>query len=261
MSNLSTGRALVTGASAGLGAALARRLAMRGLEVWLVARRRPLLERVVSDIRERGGRAHALTLDIGDFEQTHASLRQLDHECGGIDIVVANAALAGLPATIPLSRAPWQNTSELLRVNMCGAVATLSAFVPGMLERGRGHLVGISSLAAAIPNPRTPLYGATKAALSYFLASADIELRSRGITVTAVEPGFMRTPAAEGVSDPMPFILDTEASVSLIERAIERRARILRFPWQLVWLLRASKLLPRAFSRALIKRVSLRSQA
>lgn len=255
-----TSRALVTGASSGLGAALAQRLAARGCEVWLAARRAERLEALVCAIRQAGGRAHALVLDVGDSDATYARLSQLDRETGGMDMVIANAGIAGLPASIPLSRASWQNTSSILRVNLCGAIASFAPFISGMLERGHGHLVGISSIAAEFPNPRTPVYGASKAGLSFLLKSIDMELRPRGIPVTIVEPGFVRTEAAEGVDEPMPFILETEAAVDRIERAIQRRARMLRFPWQWTMLLRCVAQLPAAVSGPLIRRLSAAPQ-
>ena len=256
-----TSRTLITGASSGLGAGLARRLAQRGHEVWLVARRRELLEQTVREIRASGGQAHALALDLSDFERTFSDLYELDRTSAGFDLVIANAGVAGLPAALPAGRAPWSNTSEIVRVNLCGAIATLSAFIPGMLARGHGQLVGVSSLAATLPNPRMPAYGATKAGLSFWLDSIDMELRPRGIAVTAIEPGFIRTPAADGVREPMPFILESEAAVSVIERAIQRRARRVRFPWQLQWLLRAAALLPRSLTRTLIKRWAMPAPA
>jgi short-subunit dehydrogenase len=251
-----TSRALVTGASSGLGAALAHRLAAHGCEVWLAARREDRLEAQVHAIRRAGGRAHALVLDVGDSDATFERLSALESDTGGIDMVIANAGIAGMPAAIPLSRASWQNTSALLRVNLCGAVASFAPFIPGMLRRGHGHLVGISSIAAALPNPRTPVYGASKAGLSFLLESIDIELRPRGVPVTIVEPGFIRTEAADGVSEPMPFILETDAAVARIERGIRRNARMVRFPWQWTMLLRAVAQLPAAVSAPLIRRLS-----
>jgi short-subunit dehydrogenase len=251
-----TTRALVTGASGGLGAALARRLAARGVEVWLAARRPEQLESEVAAIRAAGGRAHALVLDVGDQAATIERLTRLDRETGGIDLVIANAGVAGMPAAIPFARAPWSNTAEILGVNLCGAIASLSPFVPGMLQRGHGQLVGISSIAAKFPNPRTPVYGAAKAGLSFFLRSIDMDLRPRGVAVTIVEPGFIRTPAADGVTEPMPFIVETEFAAAIIDRAIQRRARMLRFPWQWALLLRLVARLPVVLAGPLVRRLS-----
>lgn len=252
-----TSRALVTGASSGIGAALAHRLAAHGCEVWLAARRADQLDAQVRSIAATGGRAHALVLDVGDCDATVERLTELDRETGGMDMVIASAGIAGMPAAVPLSRASWENTSAILRVNLCGAMASFVPFIPGMLQRGHGHLVGISSIAAEFPNPRTPVYGASKAGLSFALRSIDMELRPRGVPVTIVEPGFVRTPAADGVNEPMPFILETDAAVARIERAIIRRARMVRFPWQWTMLLRCVAQLPAAVSGPLIRRLSL----
>ncbi len=175
--------------------------------------------------------------------------------------MIANAGVAGLRAAIPVSRAPWENTREIVEVNMLGAVASLLAFVPGMLARGHGQLVGISSIAAEFPNPRTPVYGAAKAGLSYLLKSMDMELRPRGIAATVVEPGFVRTPAAAGVREPMPFILETSVAAARIERAIRRRSRMVRFPWAWALLLRVVAKLPAVLSAGFIRRLSAERQA
>src|SRR4051812_31884669 len=103
-------RALVTGASSGIGAALAERLARRGLEAWLPARSVDARERLAQKIRAAGGRAHVLPLDVADSEQVIECLTRLDREAGGIDLVVANAAVAGARAGIPFGRASFENT-------------------------------------------------------------------------------------------------------------------------------------------------------
>jgi NAD(P)-dependent dehydrogenase (short-subunit alcohol dehydrogenase family) len=203
-----------------------------------------LLTQLADTIRSAGGRAHALELDVEQSEDAFQQLKDLDERVGGVDLVVANAGLAGAPAAIPFSLAPFENTSQILRTNLLGAAATLSAFVPGMVARGHGHLVAISSLAARCPNPRTPVYGAAKAGLSYLVESMDVELRPQGIAVTLVEPGFIRTPAAEEITDPMPFLWETSTAVDVIDDAIQRRARVVRFPWQTSWLVRAAASLP-----------------
>lgn len=253
-------RALITGASSGLGAALARRLAARGIEVFLLARRVERLAELASAIRSAGGRAHVLALDLSQSELVFERLSALDREVG-IDLVVANGALAGPAAGIALTRASFANSSQILNTNLLGATATLSAFIPGMLERGHGHLVAVSSISARAPNPRMPVYGAAKAGLSFLLQSIDMELRPRGVAVTLIEPGFMRTEAVEGVHDWMPWMVESDRAAAIIERAIERRARLVRFPWPLVWLLRLGALLPAALVAPLTRMLVAERQA
>ena len=191
-------RALVTGASAGIGLAVARRLAARGLEVWMTARGKERLEAEVAAVNAAGkGKAHALVLDVADLEATIARLTALDAETGGINLVVANAGLAGARGAIPLPKTSWADVRDILHTNLLGAAATVHPFIAPMVARGHGQLVGISSISADCPIARAAPYGASKAGLTFFLEAADIELRPLGVAVTIVHPGFVSTPAGD----------------------------------------------------------------
>lgn len=251
-------RALVTGASAGIGLAVAKRLAARGLEVWMAARGGERLGREVEALRAAGGKAHALVLDIADCDATVARLAALDEEAGGIDLVVANAGLAGARGGIPLPDCTWADVRDVLHTNLLGAAATFYPFIGPMLRRGHGHLVGISSLGADCPIARAAPYGASKAGLTFFLESADIELRARGIDVTIIHPGFVSTPAGDELAGvaPRPLLMSADRAAALIDRAIVTRARLVRFPWVMGALARVTAWLPRAWMRPLILRTS-----
>jgi short-subunit dehydrogenase len=246
-------RALVTGASSGIGAALARRLAARGIEVYLAARRRDRLEAEAAAIMAAGGRAHALVLDVARADETAAAVAQLDDACGGIDLVVANAGLGGKTGAQPLASSPWQDVRDLIQINLLGAVATLAPLVPRMLARGHGHLVGISSIAADVPTPRTAPYGASKAGLTFFLRAADLELRPRGIAVTIVHPGFVKTPMTDSMDEPLPFLVDVARAARIIDRAIARRRRLVRFPRPMAAAVGFGRALPMWLSAPLIR--------
>jgi len=141
-------RALVTGASAGIGLAIAKRLAARGVEVWMAARGLERLQREVEAVVAAGGKAHALALDVADTDATVARLAALDAETGGIDLVVANAGLAGARGAIPLPKTSWPDVRDILHINLLGAAASVHPFIAPMMARGGGHLVGISSIGA-----------------------------------------------------------------------------------------------------------------
>ena len=252
-------RALVTGASAGIGLAVARRLAARGVEVWMAARGRERLQAEVDAInRAGGGKAHLLVLDVADTDATVARLAALDAEAGGIDLVVANAGLVGARGAIPLPRTSWADVRDLLHVNLLGAAATVHPFIAPMLARGHGQLVGISSLGADCPIARGAAYGAAKAGLTFFLEAADIELRAAGIDVTIIHPGFVSTPGGDEIAGtaPRPLLMSADKMASIIDRAIRRRARLVRAPWVMGALARVSAWLPRAIMRPLIRRTS-----
>jgi short-subunit dehydrogenase len=248
-------RALVTGASSGLGQELVRRLAARGVEVWLAARRAALLDAEVASLGAAGQTAHAVTLDVQDADATHARLGALDDEVGGFDLVVANAGIGGKGPVLP-TEYEWADARDILAVNLVGAVATLLPFVGRMAARGRGHLVGISSIAADFVNPRGAVYGASKAGLSFFLESLDVDLRPRGVAVTAVHPGFIKTDAAKGLNDRMPLAMTTERAAELIDRGIQRRARMVRFPWATGAVARTLTSLPRPLRSSIVARAT-----
>ena len=245
-------RCLVTGASSGIGGALARRLAQRGVEVWLAARRLDSLEQAVQEITAAGGKAHALQLDVSNPEETERAVRDLDEAVGGIDIVVANAGIGG--GTIPVAELTLAEARRVLDTNLTGALATILPLVPRMVGRGSGHVVGISSLAAEIPLPAAAHYGTSKAALSFFLECAACDLRPRGVDVTIVHPGFVRTPLTDKNSFAMPFMVELERAAEVIDRGIASRARWVRFPFPLRAAITSSKAMPTALRDAIVNR-------
>ena len=245
-------RCLVTGASSGIGAALARRLAARGYEVWLAARRRDALDSEVAAIRATGGKAEAFELDISRPDEAEARVAALDAEIGGIDLVVANAGIGG--GTTPVSKLTFGAAKKVLDTNLFGSLATILPLVPRMVERRRGHIVGVSSLAAEIPLPAAADYGTSKAALSFFLESAAADLIPKGVYVTIVHPGFVKTPLTDKNKFKMPFLMDVERAAEIIERGIVGRSRIVRFPLPLSAAIASGKIMPRALRDALVNR-------
>ena len=237
-------RALITGASSGMGAALAVRLGKRGVEVWLSARRKDKLEEQVATITAAGGKAHAVELDVTDADATYEKLKALDAKFG-IELAVANAGIGGSTAMQDVATMPWSDTRKVFDTNLLGAVATINAFIPGMVARGRGHIVGVSSIAGAFPLPRGAAYSASKAGFTLYLEAIAIELRALGIPVTAIVPAFVRTPMAETLDEPTPFMVELERAIDIIARAITRRARVVQFPFQYSFIAGAANAIPR----------------
>jgi short-subunit dehydrogenase len=244
------GKVLVTGASSGIGAALARKLAARGHEVWLAARRLEALEGEVAAIRSAGGQAHAVVLDVSDPERTEARVGELDREVGGFAMVVANAGVGG--GSAPVAKQTLGDFRAVLETNLLGAVATLLPVIPRMVEQRRGHLVGVTSLAGEIPLPAAADYGTSKAALSFFLDSAAADLGPRGVAVTDVRPGFVRTPMTDKNAFEMPFLVELEQAAAIIDRGLARRARVVRFPLPIKAAITASKWMPEALRTAIV---------
>jgi short-subunit dehydrogenase len=241
--------ALITGASSGLGAGLALRLAARGTRVFAVARREDRLAQLATDAAAAGdGEIVPVVLDVCDTAAVAETVRRVDTESGGLDLVVANA---GLGRSRPARKLSWEKDVErLLQVNVMGAIATLTAALPAMVVRNRGHLVGISSLAGLRGLPQNAAYSASKAALSTFLESLAIDLDKTGIAVTCVNPGFVKTEMTATNKGPMPFLMELDDAVDVILDGIDKRRTLIEFPWSLTQLARALRAMPdRAYQR------------
>lgn len=222
--------ALVTGASSGLGHALARRLAREGYAVGLTARREALLGELADEIKQAGGRAAFAVADAGDRDGTQAALGALVDELGPPDLLVANA---GVGLSQPIFTPNAADYETMVRVNLLGPYYAVEAVLPGMLERGAGHLVAVSSLAAYATGPGSGQYCATKAGLSIWMESLRLELRRKGIAVTTIQPGFVETPMTAVNDFDMPLLMPVERAAVLMARAIEKKKKVYDFPWRM----------------------------
>lgn len=241
-----TGKALVTGASRGIGSALARRLAARGYEVWLASRQLATLEPEVRTIEAAGGRAHAFVLDVSRPEETEGRVAELDREVGGFDLVVANAGIGSGPTPTPVALQTFSDFRRIMETNLLGAAATILPLVPGMVARGSGHIIGISSLAGEVHMPAAADYGTSKAALSFFLGCAAADLIPRGVMVTDVHPGFVRTSLTDKNKFRMPFMVELDEAARIIDLGIQKKKRVVRFPLGLTAAISGGNLLPAA---------------
>ena len=233
--------ALVTGASSGIGAELALGLARLGVRVGITARRVDRLETLARSIREAGGFVAVAPADAADGEATRAAIDRLVAAIGPPDLLIANAGV-GLPCTG--ARFDAEAFDQMTRVNLMGVGHAIGAVLPGMIDRRRGHLVGISSLAGFRGLPGSAGYSATKAGLTTLLEGLRPELRPYGVAVTTVHPGFVRTEMTAESGHAMPFTMDADRAARTILRGIARRSRRVDFPWPTVALLRLVQALP-----------------
>ena len=245
--------ALVTGASSGIGRALALELARRGTWVSLAARRTERLEQLAREVEAAGGRARVEALDVRDTEAVGRAVRAADEAApGGLDLVVANA---GVGSVVPPDQLDWEAVADVLAVNVVGAAATLFSALPLFRERRAGTLVGVSSLAGVRALPGSGAYSASKAALSTLLESLEIDLRDTGVRVVDVQPGFVRTAMTERNEFRMPFLLELDDAVRRTVAGLESGRSVVSYPWQLAWPLKVgARVLPRGVWRGLTKR-------
>ncbi len=222
--------ALITGASSGLGRGLALRFAKKGATVYAAARRIAELEKLRDECKDFTGKIVPIALDVSDGDKTFERVKKLDEECGGFDLVIANAGVAGETYG---KRIDWPTIKRMIDVNVTGAVATLTGPLSAMVKRGKGQLVGISSLAAFNGLPRMASYCASKAYLATFLESLRLDVKPLGVSVCSIHPGFVKSEMTANSTKKMPFLLETEDAVERMGKAIERRTDTFLFPWQL----------------------------
>ncbi len=232
---------LITGASSGIGRGLALELARRGARAGLLARRGDLLREVVEEIQSHGGKAIALPADVTDANAVRAAAGKLRNEFGPMDLLIANA---GVGATIAARNLESEGVAKVFSVNVIGVVNCVTAVIPQMIERGRGQLAVISSLAAYRGLPKSAAYCSSKAAISSLFESLRLDLQPQGIDVTIIHPGFIKTQLTAGRQAKLPFLLEVDEAANRMIRAIEKRKKSYAFPWPLATLVRIGMVMP-----------------
>lgn len=251
MAEMNYRTALVTGASSGLGRGLALWFSRRGVKVYAAARRRDNLEALAAEARAAGAQIEPVELDVSNADDTLARIRELDASSEGLDLVIANA---GVGIETNARRMKWEVVKQTLDVNVTGAAATLCAVLPQMVERQRGHLVGVASIAAYRGLARNAAYSASKAYLSTFMESLRVDLHGTGVNVTCLYPGFVKSEMTANNKYPMPFLLETEEAVELMGKAIVRGETQYAFPWQMARLMGLVKSMPNVLFDAAMRK-------
>lgn len=234
----------LTGASSGIGTALARHYAARGAVLGLVARRADRLDALAGQCRREfpGCTVVPYCVDVRDAPALADAAARFVGEHGLPDIVIANAGVSRGVATghgdLPAFR-------EVMDINCFGMAATFEPFAGPMSEARRGTLVGIASVAGMRGLPGSGAYSASKAAALTYLESLRVEMRPFGVAVVTIAPGYIRTPMTAHNPYSMPFLMDVERFAEKAARAIALKKRFAIFPWQMRILAGLLRLLPR----------------
>lgn len=245
-----TERVFITGASSGIGAALARHYAARGAVLGLVARRRDALAALVSSLPGE----HAIYVaDVADGPALQAAAADFVARFGLPDVVIANAGVSVGTLTEEADDLPA--FERVMRTNVLGMVATFQPFAAPMRARGSGRLVGIASVAGIRGLPGAGAYSASKAAAIAYLESLRVELHGSGVRVVTIAPGYIETPMTAVNRYPMPFMLSVDEAARRFVRAIDAGVTYTVIPWQMGVVARLLRLLPNwifdaAFARA-----------
>jgi short-subunit dehydrogenase len=234
--------AVITGASSGIGWALAKALAAEQCRVGLLARRRDRLDALADEVRQTGGTAAVAAANVADRVQTLSAIHSLRDQLGPVDLLVANAGIGTETLLDPVN---LDDVEATFQVNVLGVVYAFAAVLPEMLQRGRGHLAAVSSLAAYKGFPGESAYCASKAAVNSYLEGLRIQLRHRGIAVTTICPGFVWTPMVEVEGfRKMPGLMSADEAARRIVGGLRRRLKVYNFPWTTTLLVKLTRWLP-----------------
>jgi short-subunit dehydrogenase len=239
---------LLTGAGHGIGRATARALAARGTPLGLIDRDADALAAIVRELEEKGAAVADAAVDVTDRDALQAAVASIEAALGPIEVLVACAGVGTLTLVPQLDTSVLRQT---LDVNVVGVAHAIEAVLPGMIARGRGHLVGLASVAGYRGFPWMISYSASKAALIAYLEALRPGLRRRGVTVTTVCPGFVRTQMCTSVPYQRPVkMIEPEEAARHLVRAVEKRPRNCIFPWNMRISLAILKYMPdRLFDR------------
>ncbi len=231
----------ITGASSGIGEALAVELAKRGANLGLLARREDMLKELVAKAEANGGKSIALPADVTDANAVKDAAEKLKEQLGRIDVLIANAGIGGITDTRKIDA---EYITKIININLIGAINSVAAVVPVMLEQRSGHIVAVSSLAGYRGLKKSSAYCASKAGMSAFFESVRLDLAGTGIDVSIIHPGFIKTPLTSGRDNKMPFLMELKDGTNKILSAIEKRKKSYAFPLPLALFARLGMILP-----------------
>lgn len=232
-------RIWLTGASSGIGESLARRLHALGAELIVTARREEVLQQLVATMG--GDHVHAYAGDVTDPLAMKNIVKEVERTLGPIDIAIPNAGSHIFTVPEEFNSAEYLG---LMKLNFGGMLYCIEAVLPGMLERGRGVIAPVASLAGYRGLPRAGAYGASKAAMIHFLESIRFHLAPRGLKIIIVNPGFVKTPLTDKNDFRMPFLVSAEAAARYISKGIMSGKREVAFPYLFSRFLKVGRMLP-----------------
>jgi short-subunit dehydrogenase len=240
---------LITGASAGLGAALAEAYAAPGRVLALVARNPDRLSAVATRCRARGAEVFTRCLDVTDTDALAAWIGNFDQK-QPLDLVIANA---GVASTIPpgMQGESWEDIRRVFDTNLYGTLATIHPAMMAMRARGRGQIALMSSLGAFVGMPISPAYNASKAAVKIYGEGLRGWLASQGVGVSVICPGFVQSEMSEAYPGPTPFLISAQRAAAIIQRGLARNRARIAFPFPLTLVMSILALLPPSWSLAL----------
>ncbi|MDE0780816.1 MAG: SDR family NAD(P)-dependent oxidoreductase [Alphaproteobacteria bacterium] len=247
--------AWVTGASQGIGAAVARRLARDGWVVAASARSTDKLEALAAESDAWQGSVEAFPLDVTDEAAVTVVYEEIEARLGAVDLVILNAGTHQPIAAADFAVAPVR---KLIEINLMGTVHCLAPVISRFVERQSGRIAVVASLAGYRGLPTASAYGASKAGLINMCESLRPELQEQGVVLSCVTPGFVRTPLTDRNPFPMPFLIDANTAAARIVSGLAGNRFEITFPRRFAYLMKLLRVLPYALYFPVVRRVSPR---
>lgn len=233
----------ITGASSGLGREVARQYAVSGHTVCVSARGRESLEQLAEECSAAQGSMAVFPLDVTATEGAKNCLATITAEVGLPDLCIFNA---GTHTPNPVKKFDASVFRTLMDVNFMGTVSCLEAIIPVYLEARRGKIAVVSSVAGYRGLPNASAYGASKAALINMCEALQPDLKSRGVDLALINPGFVRTPLTDKNEFPMPFLMDVDKAAERVVRGLAGNRFEITFPRRFTWMVKLLRILPNA---------------
>lgn len=241
---------LITGASSGIGAALARRYAAPGVFLYLSGRVLERLEDVAKACRAQGATVEAKGIDVTDEKAMTAWITQAD-QSHPLDLVIANAGISGGTAGV-MHHESMDQVRRIFDTNLYGVLNTIDPILPRMIDRGRGQIAMISSLAGFRGWPGAPAYSASKGAVRFYGEAMRGALCRSGVEINVVCPGFVVSRMTDVNQFPMPFLMSTDKAVDIIVCGLAKNKGRIAFPWPTHFMAWAMSVLPDAIVQKIL---------
>lgn len=252
---LMAGLLWITGAGQGIGKAIAFEYASHGWSVAISARTESDLRAVAEDAKAEGlpGVIHPYALDVTDHDAVKRTFKAIESELGSIDQVIFNAGTHIPTDPKNFSVGPFRT---LMEVNYLGSINGVDAVLPTFIDRGKGHVAIVASVAGYSGLPNAAAYGGTKAALINMCESLRTQLDAYGVTISVINPGFVRTPLTDKNEFPMPFLMEPEDAAKAVFNGMQKGKFEIAFPTPFVLILKFLRVLPYWLYFPLVKKMT-----
>jgi short-subunit dehydrogenase len=242
---------LITGASSGIGAALAMQYAAAGIALALGGRDGARLERVAAGARAKGAAVVTRIADVTDAAAMAAWIAETDR-ADPLDLVIANA---GISAGTGGTSEPAEQAARIFAINVDGVRHTVLPAIAAMQARGRGQIAIMSSLSGFRGMPGAPAYSASKAAVRVWGEALRAGLAHHGIGLSVICPGYVRSAITAANRFPMPLLMDADRAARIIRRGLDRNRARIAFPWPLYWIVWLLQAVPPGWTDGLVARL------